>query len=365
MSVVDNVANSADDVFSNISSYAKSHGDGIIALCLLVGVVIAFSGRILLRPTVFLLGFVPTATSVTAFGVAVVADHSTGSAARYNPIFEALVVLFAIALGLAVGIVMVRLLFRVATFLLCGGFGAVLVLIVYMLLLQPATSRNGLLVWYAAMILAGLLTALLSVRYPDTAVILGTSFDGAALAVFSVARFLGHQPHLLSAVPPGNAPLSSSIDHWWSIAYAVATVLLALFGALAQRRVALADHIIAERHTQRVTTHLLLPDANAAPFGSSGADEADGRNGRARGLVRRPRYLVDAGEEHRQLVTVIEPPRSPSYRRSGSQSPPLPPHGYGATGSQDAQYSVVHNLGAEPLAPSVEPYTDRNVGGPL
>lgn len=369
MTVVDDIATSADNVLSNVANYAETHSEGITALLLLLGVVITFSGRILLRPTVFLLGFAPTTSSITAFGVALLADHSSGWARHYQVIFQMLVFLFALSMGLLVGIVMVRLLFRVVTFLLCGGLGAVLVLIFHMLILQPAGSQNALLVWYAAMILAGLITALISVGYPETTVILGTSFDGAALAVFSVARFLGHRPRLLAPTGSESAIGWDAMEHWWAISYGVAAILLALFGAMAQRRVAIADAIMesASRQVVSVTTPLLFhEDLRGDADITDVTDAPRGVNKRLSMPVRpRSRYLLPSVDDSRQVVTVIEPPRSPAYRRSGSQSPPAF-SAYGAADVEDAQYSVVHNLGAEPLVPSIEPRNERNNSrGPL
>lgn len=367
MTVVDDVASLADSVFSTITSYAASHEDGMVALLLLAGAIITFAGRTLLEPTVFLLGFVPTCTSITAFGIALVADQDKRVQPTYVSVLQSLVVVFALILGVLVGVVMVRMLCGVFVFLLCAVFGAILIAIVYFLAMQPAISHNGLIVWYAAMALAAIVTALISVKYPKTGVILGTSLDGAALAVFSVAHFLGHQPRILEVPPPeGALPQdvvpNDAIDHWWGASYAIFTLLLAMFGVIIQRRVAKAELVVSK--------HPAASSSDQRPV-STTAEQADRLHYSPPAVTsdthvgadyfsasapqyRMPaRYLLPSSEEQQQLVTVIEPPRSPAHRRNNSQSS-IPSNTYGATDSQDVSYSVIQNLGADPLTPSVQ-----------
>ncbi|PXF41904.1 hypothetical protein BWQ96_08356 [Gracilariopsis chorda] len=318
MAIVDSLSDSADSILSNFNTYAASHEDGIIALLLFVGVVVSFSGRVLLTPTVFLLGFIPSSTTITALALAYIQDKKPA-----NPrIIGALAMLCAVAVGVLVGVIMLRLLFRIATFLLCAGFGAVIVLIVHLFLLEPSVGPNALIILYSIVILAALLAGLFSVSYPDTAIILGTSFDGAALAVFSLARFLGHRPKLLIQVPQG-----AQIPALWAIGYASATLLLGIFGAMTQRQVAVADAIIAAAAEKRDSTR----EHNESEL---------------------PESLPTTEQQH-LIPFHAEPPHTPPYEREPIHSP-IGNSTYGAVDQDDSQYSVVHNIGAEPLPVSLD-----------
>lgn len=332
MAVVDSVSDSANSLLSAVNDYAASHHDGLIALALFAGVIIAFAGRTLLKPTVFLLGFVPATVTIVALGLALVEDESP----EHGSLLEGIVIAVALLAGVLVGVIMLRLLFRIATFLLCAGFGAVLVLVFHLFLLEPVVDKNARFILYATAIFAALMTGLFSVSYPDTGIILGTSFDGAALSVFSLSRFLGHRPNILAESVQG-----TDISMWWAMGYGVATLLLGMFGAVTQRQVAIADAIIAQNAEDKkkpATDHPYDPMAESPYMGMSG--EGD------------------------HLLPLAEPPRTPPYMRSGVESPAT--SGYGAVDREDTQYSVVHNLGAAPLAPSVETYQGgKDVNGPL
>lgn len=331
MTVVESVSDSANSLLNAIDLYAAGHHDGLVALALFAGVVIAFSGRTLLKPTVFLLGFVPATVTIIALGLALVQDENP----EHVSLLEGIAIVVALAAGILVGVIMLRLLFRIATFVLCAGFGAVLVLVFHLFLLDPAVGKNAQFILYAAAIFAALIAGLFSVSYPETGIILGTSFDGAALAVFSLARFLGHRPDVLAeSVQAGEDSV------WWAIGYGIATLLLGVFGALTQRQVAVADAIIAQNAERKKQ-----PDD----------DQYDP-------MVQSP-YMGIPGEGH-HLMGMAEPPRTPPYMRSSVESPAA--SGYGAMDQEDTQYSVVHNLGAAPLEPSINTHQGgKNVNGPL
>lgn len=383
MTFVDDVADSLDKVLSTISFYSESHKDGIIALFLLFGVIITFTGKALIRPTVFLLGFLPTSTIMTSFGVALVADmtKSDSSPPVYVPFVQVAIVLTSLILGILVGIVMVRLLFRVTIFLICGVSGAVMVATIYLLLMQPSNSRNALSVWYACMLLAAIVAALLSVTYPSAAIILGTSFDGAALAVISVSRFLGHRPVVFNPLLPTPSPTapspspslppsSKSIDNWWAMSYAIAVLILAIFGAVTQYRVAVADRIVAQhsqekrRRSRPQETSIMEPGPPVLlqlPSNTEVEDEyastvANGSPSEKRShkfpthFLNPSRFLLPPSQDQ-ERVTVIEPstPTSHSGNNSMYSAPQSSLAVYGSTDQQDAQYSVIHNLGAQPL----------------
>lgn len=332
MTVVDSVSDSANSLLGAVDDYAASHHDGLVALALFAGVIIAFAGRTLLKPTVFLLGFVPATVTIVALGLALVEDESP----KHVSLLEGIVIAVALIAGVLVGVIMLRLLFRIASFLLCAGFGAVLVLVFHLFLLEPVVGKNAQFILYATAVFAALIAGLFSVSYPETGIILGTAFDGAALAVFSLARFLGHRPNVLAETLPG-----TDISIWWAMGYGAATLLLGVFGALTQRQVAIADAIIAqnaERKSKQPNDNPYDPMADSPYMGMSG--EGD------------------------HLLPMAEPPRTPPYMRSGVESPAA--SGYGAVDHEDTQYSVVHNLGAAPLAPSIETYQGgKDANGPL
>lgn len=328
MTVFDTVANTASSVFGTISAYADTHHDGLVALSLLAGVVITFSGRILLKPTVFLLGFVPSLITIVALGLAFIQDEKPSHAS----LLEGVTIVVGIIGGVLVGIIVLRLLFRIAIFLLCAGFGAVLVFILHLFLLAPFGGTDALFVLYSIITLAALISGLFSVSYPETGILLGTSFDGSALAMYSLARFLGHQPTFLKASD------STKISIWWSIGYGVATILLGVFGFISQRQVAAANKIIAVNAERRRQNSNAQIDPMAQYQGFSG--EGD------------------------HLLPMIEPPHTPVHMRSGAESPTAG-SGYG-TIEDDPKYSVAHNLGAGPLGSSEDQFSGyaKGTNGP-
>lgn len=333
MAIFDTVSSSATSFYDTISEYALSHHDGLVALSLFAGVVVAFSGRTLLRPTVFLLGFIPTTVVVMAVGLAFVHDENPD----HTSLLEGLAIAVAVLLGVLVGVVTLRLLFRIATFVLCANFGAVLVFVFHLFLLEPITDQKALFLWIFIAAISALVAGLFSVSYPETGIILGTAFDGSALAVFSLARFLGHRPVIFQA---GDVDAAADISVWWSIAYGVATLLLGVFGALTQRQVAIADEIIANYAKEKRQN----PNAPLDPMAHS--------------------PYVDFPEEEHQLLALSEPPHTPLHMRSGVGSPGAG-SGYGAIGDEP-MYSVTHNLGAVPLGLSPEHFqgSAKNANGP-
>lgn len=385
MDFVNDVAGSVNNLLSSITSYADSHRDGIVALLLMFGLILSFTGKAVIRLTVFLLGFLPAATVMTTFGVALITDLTSTQSppSKYAQFGKVIVILISLILGFLVGFVMVRLLFRVTTFLICGASGAIVVAIVYLLFLQPSHSRNGMFVWYAFMILAGVIAALLSVSYPDSAVILGTAFDGAAVAVISIAWFLGHRPTVFdpvvatpspipSPVPSPSTPLphsDSSVEELWAMAYAFSIIFLAIFGAITQYRIATANEIVAEYTGQRrrrndAHRNARYDDASVIVpvHHGSGADtyttatlveSASGDKSSLRmptHFVNPSRFLLPPNSNDQERVTIIEPPASNSP--GGNSNPSYT--AYGATDTDDAQYSVMHNLGAQPLTDSMQ-----------
>lgn len=333
MTVVDTVSGTADSLLSSLNSYAASHHDGVVALMLCVGLIVSFCGRSLLGPTVFLLGFIPTFAVFTALGFAFAEEISSENLSW----LQGLSVLLSVIVAVLVGIVMLRLLFNIATFVLCAGFGAVMVFVAHLFLLEPAAGNpSGEFLLYAAAVVAALASGLLSLVYPEMSIILGTSFDGAAVAIYCLARFLGHRPDVFGNAAPATPDVASV---WWAIAYGSATLILGLGGAVMQRRVALADGLIARAAADRAQAHAASADDNdgytAIP------DEAlDGSLG------------SDGGRDGHHAYSAFARPRKGGPDAQARE-------GYGSV--DDSVYSVVHNLGAAPLS-SVRESVDN---GPL
>lgn len=329
MTVVDSVTGTADTLLSNVNSYAANHQDGIVALLLFTGVVIAFAGRTLLRPTVFMLGFIPATTTVITFGIAFAQDQKPD----HVSILEGLAIGLGLLSGILVGVIMVRLLFHIATFLLCAGFGVVIVFVIHLFLLKPVVDQSEQYILYFAATFAALLAGFFSVSYSELGIILGTSFDGAALAVFSLARFLGHRPTFLPESVSGK-----DVSPWWAVGYGTATLLLGLFGTLTQRQVAIADQIIAQDAENRKMIRSR----------HTGSDS-----------------VLDPTEVDPLLHLPPDTPATPPYH-IGADSP-APASGYGTIENDDSQYSVVHNLGAPALGPSIGAYDSngKDTNGPL
>lgn len=352
MSVLDDVSATADNFFNTLQTYSVSHRDGIIAVLLLAAAIISFAGRTLLRPTIFLMGFAPTFLTVAAFGVALAEEQASSHTPRYVAIFKTVSITIAALFALLIGLLVVGLLFRVATFLLCAAFGAILVVVFNLFLLQPSISPNALLAWYTAMLLAGLLSGINSVYYPITAITLATAFDGAALAIFSLAHFLGHQPNLLNGVP------NTTAEKWWSVCYASATVLLGIFGAITQTQATIVEPFsprgravptsslsgTPEDARDEVLDATLVPQERL-PFHKNLTSPAT----YATNQSAVPPYLLPPIDESARLY-IPEPPQSPSYR--GSTAPSPSQNDYGATEANDAQYSVMQGIGAPPLSSS-------------
>lgn len=165
----------------------------------------------------------------------------------------------------------VRLLFRVTTCPCCKASSAIAVPIVYLLFLQPSYSRNGMLVWYAFMIFAGVIATLLSVSFADSTVILGTSFGGTMLAEIFIAYFISYRHTTFDPVVTTSSPMQSTVPSpciplphpdsfakdMCAVVYASFIITLAIFDAMTQYRIAPENGIVAtytRQHRQRKNT---------------------------------------------------------------------------------------------------------------
>jgi hypothetical protein len=229
---MDGVADAAGAISSSVANYADTHQDGIIALALMCGTAVVFCGRTLLRPTVFMIGFIPTVAFFASIGYSLLPESSFTAPASSDiaHVLPVVVGIASVALGVLAGIIVNRLLFALATFIVTAASGVVFVLIAHAFLLQPVTS-SGQVILFTAAVVAALVTGMLSLIYPRIMVILGTAFDGAAIAVLSVAHFLGNGSDAFM----GTATALES--PWWALGCSIATVVLGSYGVMIQMRV--------------------------------------------------------------------------------------------------------------------------------
>ncbi len=305
MGVVDTVRNAAVALSTIVGKFASTHHDGILALCIFVGLIIAFCGRVILRPTVFLLGFSPTFALFASIGLALVQDSKPAR----TSLVEALAVLLAVVLGVLVGFIMLKVLFRFAIILICAGLGVVLVLDLNLFVTANALSHNGQVLRDLLVIIAAILAGTASIKFPETSIVLGTAFDGAGLAVYALAKFLGHRPNVFAAslLPPD----VTDVPVWeaWKIFYACLVIALGLFAAGMQHRLARAE-TIADK-TRLAAAYEPVPDVEEGGSAYHGGSP--------------------------------EPPGTPrSFAKEDDT--------FGNYGAMEHEYSVVSNLGAPPLA---------------
>jgi Domain of unknown function (DUF4203) len=227
---MNSVADNANDLASTVSSFVDAHQDGIVGLVLLLSVVVTFTGRLMVKPTVFTLGLVPAFLFCASLGYSVFCNSDDAKSCASGTAVPIVLVILSLILGVVAGMVMLRLLFALAIFAMTAASGAVLVAIVHVLMLQPESSGVEV-VMFSIAIAAALVAGSLSLVYPEVMTIAGTSIDGAATAIFSLAHFLGDEPEV-----PGSVGKSSL----WSVVYAVATVLLGTYGMLIQLRTSAA-----------------------------------------------------------------------------------------------------------------------------
>lgn len=315
MGVVDTVHDGFVAVTSALDKFASTHHDGIIALSIFAGLIIAFCGRVILRPTVFLLGFAPTFAVFASIGLALVEDTRP----KHTSLLEGFVVFLAVLFGAVVGLVMVKVLFSVATIIICAGLGVVLVLDLNLFLTPSILSQNGQVLRDLAVIVAAILAGTASVKFPETSVVFGTAFDGTAIAVYGLAKFMGHRPLVFDTdLLPKDA---GDVAIWeaWKMFYASLVLGLGIFAAGMQLRLAQAE--ARASIPPPITGYRPVADVE------SGVADNDGN------------------------FPSPEPPRTPVSFTNDDDA-------FGNYGTMEHEYSVVSNLGAPPLASN----TDGNTG---
>lgn len=231
----------ATSLVDSVGEYVDTHQDGIIALCLTCATAVTFSGRTLLRPTVFLSGFLPTFGFFSSIGYSLLPEPQRILDDNRIRVFPSLIVIVALLLGVLAGMIMLKVLFALATFLITAMSGAVLVFLVHVLLLQTLTS-SGQVILATFAVVAAMITGVVSLVYPRTMIIIGTAFDGGACTVYSLSHFLGHQPRVFGSQTSVEAPL-------WALGYSLATFVLAAYGIYVQLLVAATE---TARNTKKV-----------------------------------------------------------------------------------------------------------------
>lgn len=302
MSVWDTVAGATGALSDVTSKFADTHHDGIAAASIVAGLTVAFCGRVILRPIVFLLGFVPTLALFTSVGLALAQDSDPKQVST----FEALALAVAVTLALLVGVLMLKVLFRVAVFLICAAFGALLVMELNLFIVATEMSRTADIIRDMLAITAGILAGIASVYRRETCIMFGTAFDGTAVAVYALAGFMGNRPNVIG---PVILAADTAVLHTWKLFYASLVVGLSLFASLMQFRLLRAEERadVAEAALKRPNGFQVIPD-------------------------------IEHG-----MISEIEPPKSPPSFSNDDD-------GFGNYGALEHEYSVVTNLGAPPLA---------------
>jgi hypothetical protein len=340
-----NVTGAAGDVAATVGQYASAHTDGLVALALALAMAVVFAGRTLLQPAVFLVGFLPTFVYFESIGYELLMPplpRAVEAAGDHGGLRPVLVTVAALLLGIAAGTIMLRLLVTPAVFLITAAAGVVAVIIVHHLVFEAALAgssiaggsrvvRGGLgeVILVTLGIVAALIFGMMALIYPQTMVIFGTAFDGAAIAIYSLAYFLGNQHDILTV----NNPSRTAESRWWVLGYTLTTVLLGTYGSIIQLRVAAADRNAARRRRGRFTP----TDARTGMSSSSRSSSPS------------------------SLVAAAAALRSPSARKSPSATPGrsnetetlLPTYG-----SIQGDFAKANGLGAPPLLS----YEDEEAG---
>lgn len=301
MSVWDTVSDAVGALTNVTGTFAETHGDGIAASCIVAGLIVAFCGRVILRPVVFLTGFVPTAALFSSVGIALAKDGDPNNVSA----FEAAALALAFILACCAGLLMLKVLFRVAVFAICGACGAILVFELNLFIVSAEMSRYAEVIRDMLAITAAILVGIASVYRRETSILIGTAFDGTAVAVYALAGFMKNRPNIVgSTILVENTPKA----HAYKIFYASLAIGLSTFAALMQFRLAFAEG--------RVDNFL----------------EA----------LKRPNGYAAVPDVEQGINSEAEPPKSPpSYSNEEN--------GFGDYGTMEHEYSVVSNLGAPPL----------------
>lgn len=298
-SVANSTVNNWDTAWSVVTNFNKEHHAGLEALCIVVGLVVAFCGRVILRPVVFMGGFLPF------FGLCWSAGHSLFN--DNDPdVFsqtEIYVMVAALIAGLILGFGILKVFFNGAVVLICGTMGGVLVLVAS-LYLPRLPYENAETVLALAGLCGFCVCAGLALCHRETMAIFGTAFDGTALATYFLADFMGKQPKFLPSED------DQGLSHAWRAFYATFVIGLGLFASLMQLRLYGAEQTAA---TLR---------------------------------LRKQEELAINRQETQPLIT------RPEDVEMGGGDVKSPPHSHDDDYDYDSMYQTGNHLGTKPLPPS-------------
>mmetsp|Transcript_17009 Transcript_17009/g.24415 ORF Transcript_17009/g.24415 Transcript_17009/m.24415 type:complete len:289 (-) Transcript_17009:189-1055(-) len=191
--IQDAASGSADTVFD----YVSSHSPAAAAVLVAIGIVVAFNGRHLLAPFIFMLGATPGGMLLF------VASQEVFSGTD----FQLVVSVIAFFIGcILFGWLFVSLLYDLGVFLL----GALLAVVVASTLTTYALYRinpsDPNLTFYLTSAFLGSVFGLLALSYRGAMVPLSSAFVGSFLAVRALGFFIGGFPDPVNFVSEGAEP---------------------------------------------------------------------------------------------------------------------------------------------------------------
>lgn len=216
-------------------TFAKNHEDGIVALVLLVATIVTLSGRPLVKPTVFMLGFLPFvcffASAFWNYFCVPLADGKCPNAAAPLHILAGLL---SLLFSVFAGILVLQKLFPLATFLLVSASGVILVLVLHILLQQPKPGPGDIFL-YAVCVAAALCMGILSLSYLELMLVVGLAVDFAAIAMYALMFLFRAEPSVMGQVPEVEGSALGTL------VYAVGVIALSCYGIFVQLRLARAE----------------------------------------------------------------------------------------------------------------------------
>lgn len=226
---------SAGDLANVVYIFASNHEEGLVAAVLLVATIVTLTGRTLLKPTVFLLGFLPFFSFfASAAFYYFCASTTTATCLNFHSPLQICAALVSFVLGIVAGVLVLQRLFPLATFFLIGVAGVILVLVAHILLLQPRPNLGDVF-FYAVAVAAALIMGIMSLYNLGLMIVIGSAIDGAAIAMYALLHFFGVEPSVLGQVPGAEGSLL------WTLVYGVGVIFLSCYGTFVQLRMAAAD----------------------------------------------------------------------------------------------------------------------------
>lgn len=242
MAPIDLVTSATGTFISDLQHVVLDHESALTAFGLACGIIICFAGRVLIRPLIFLLGSLPT-TVFVAYVILAIFEPEAHVTVDFGHPTTLLVIasLLGVLCGIAVGWITLRILFTLVIFMLGILFGALTFATIYITILRAVFKSIPDLIFYGAVAMTSLVMGFFSLNYVPRMLIISTAFDGALLSSFFFGQFLGDFPN------PGklNGGLETE-GYIHAAGYVVMMVVLGIFGAHNQFRVAHASGAFAE-----------------------------------------------------------------------------------------------------------------------